>query len=166
MSIMEGLAATKATLDLAQKVTDLVKRPNIDAADVQAKLHELLIHAVNAQAALAGAQIEMSELRSRLDDRDALKAIAADLEMDVVSRYLIRKSERERGLIPYCPTCWGSDSKLIPLALVQRPGGFACPIHKMSYKSEGHLEAEGRAEEEASRRRRQPGDPPPSWMAR
>ncbi len=155
MSISAGIVATKATLELTKIVSDLVKRPNIDAADVQGKLHELLIHAVNAQTALGDAQIEMAELRRQLDDREDLKAIQLDLEMDVISRYWVRKSEKERGLIPYCPTCWGVDSKLVPLALFKLPGNFYCAIHKNHYYSPEHIEAE-RASAQENRARRGP----------
>jgi hypothetical protein len=140
MSIVAGITATKATLDVAKLVSDMVNRPTIDAALVREKLHELLIHAVNAQTALGDAQQEMAELRRRIDDREAIRAIQDDLEMDVVSRYLVRKSEKDRGLIPYCPTCWGADSKLVPLAIVQHPGLFRCAIHSVAYYSPEQLE--------------------------
>jgi len=140
MSIAAGIAATKATLDLTKIISDLVKRPNIDAADVQAKLHEMLIHAVNAQTALGEAQQEITELRRQLDDQEASRATQADLEMDPLCRYYVRKSERERGLIPYCPTCWRTERKLVPLTLLQHPGSFMCAIHKVKFASPEHLE--------------------------
>jgi hypothetical protein len=158
MSIAAGITATKATLDVAKILSDLVNRPNIDAADVRGKLHELLIHAVNAQTALAEAQLEMSELRNRLQEQNRLKEIDADLEMDLEGRYLVRKSEKERGLIPYCPTCWGGDTKLVPLTLIQQPGAFKCAVHDVFFESPEHLEHKRRRNEEAKQHdRRRPG---------
>ena len=154
MAIAEGIAATNAALKLATVISDLVNRPNIDPVEVRGKLHELLIHAVNAQSAIGEANVEIRELRQSLDNREELKTLAGDLEMNVHSLFLVRKSEKERGLIPYCPTCWGADSKLVPLALVKLPGSFTCPIHKVNYKSQDHIETEQHAAETASHRRR------------
>src|SRR5580704_10952532 len=154
MAIIEGIAAIKATVELAKLTSDLVKRPAINPAEVQAKLHEMLIHAVNAQTALADTQQEITDLRRQLDDKEELKAIQADLEMDPLCRYLVRKSEKERGLIPYCPTCW-AERKLVPLTLVQHPGSFMCAIHKVKFASPEQLEHQKRLQEaEANRPRR------------
>jgi hypothetical protein len=140
MSIAAGITATKAFLDVRKMVSDLIERPHFDAAEVRNKLHEMLIHVVNIQTAVADTQVEITELRQQLDDRGMLKALQADLEMDPVARYWVRKSEKELGLIPYCPTCWGSDSKLVPLAIRHHPGTFECAIHKTLYHSAEQLE--------------------------
>ena len=81
MQIAAGITAAKAALDLTTKLTDALNRPNIDPEDVKAKLHEMLIHLVNAQSALGEAHVEISELRQRLTDRAENAQIAADLEM-------------------------------------------------------------------------------------
>jgi hypothetical protein len=152
MSIAAGITATKATLDVAKILSDLVSRPNIDAVDVRGKLHELLIHAVNAQTALAEAQLEMSELRNQLQEQNRLREIDADLEMDLEGRYLVRKSEKARGLIPYCPTCWGY-TKLVPLTLTQHPGAFKCALHDIYFDSREHREYIKRRNEEVNNQR-------------
>ena len=64
----------------------------------------------SAQRSLSEAEEENRDLRHKLDDREELKQLSADLEMDIVGHYYIRKSERARGIIPYCPTCWGTGS--------------------------------------------------------
>ena len=133
MSIAAGIAATKATLELTRIISDLVKRPNIDAADVQGKLHEMLIHAVNAQAALGEAQMEITELRHQLDDREALKTLEADVEFEQDGKFYVRKSERQTGIIPYCPACWGKDRKLVAMAPYMKPGVVKCPLHETAY---------------------------------
>ena len=164
MAIAEGIAAIKATLELAKLTSDAVKRPNIDAADVQGKLHEMLIHAVNAQTALTDAQLEISDLRRRLDEHNTLSGIQDDLEMDPLCRYYVRKSEKDLGLVPYCPTCWGAERKLVPLTLVQHPGLFACALHKIRFYSPEHLESTRKQQEaEANRPRRTLTS---DWMAR
>jgi hypothetical protein len=138
MSIAAGIAATKATLDVAKLLSDLVKRPNIDPADVQAKLHELLIHAVNAQSALGDAQVEMNELRRQLDDREELKVLKADLEFVLDGHFYVKKSKKEKGLIPYCPLCWKEKGKDIHLTILDAPGGFTCSIHNTVYATKAH----------------------------
>jgi hypothetical protein len=66
MPVGEGISAVKASLELAKLLSDRLNRPEIDVADVRSKVHEMLIHMVNAQVALGEAQIEISELRQQL----------------------------------------------------------------------------------------------------
>jgi hypothetical protein len=103
MSIAAGITAIKATLDVAGKLTDLVNRPRIEAKDVQAKLHELLIHAVSAQTALADAKLEMAELRSQLEDRIRLQ--------EFVKNFTFQEGVYWYRDYPYCPNCCDVDQK-------------------------------------------------------
>jgi hypothetical protein len=48
---------------------------------------ELLIHVVNAQVALAEARIEISEMQTQLDDREALKALNDDMDFKIDSGF-------------------------------------------------------------------------------
>jgi hypothetical protein len=154
MAIMEGVTAIKATLELAKLTTDLVKRPNIDAAKVQGNLHEMLIHSVNAQSALNEAQQEIGDLRRQLDQRDALEALKADMEPVPDGGFLIRRSERDRGLFnPYCPVGFGREEKAVPLVPMAN-GYYSCAIHEAaSYKTQAyreeqkHREAQWRSDE-------------------
>jgi hypothetical protein len=137
MSITAGTAAAaKASLEVAKILSDRLNRPDIDVADVRAKVHEMLIHVVNAQVALGEAQIEISDLRRQLDDGDAMKAFDRDMEFQVDGGFYIRQSEATRGLIPYCPIYWKKDGKAIPLeASYAVPERFNCSIHHTEYKT-------------------------------
>jgi hypothetical protein len=44
-------------------------------------------------------------------------------------------------MIPYCPVCWGSDEKLIPLAEISRDEVFQCPIHRSSYYTAAYYDS-------------------------
>ena len=153
LSITAGITAIKATLELTQLVSDLVSRPNIDAVDIRSKLHELLIHAVSAQSALAEAGIEMAELRRQLDDRESLKALDDDMDFVIDGGFYIKKSETAKGLIPYCPVCWKVDSRTVHLDHLKGPGLYSCTLHKSYYATAEHNEwADKRAEEKAKDR--------------
>ncbi|MEI9974285.1 MAG: hypothetical protein WDO73_20890 [Ignavibacteriota bacterium] len=55
MSIAAGITPAKASLELAKLIGKL-NHPNIDVADVRAKVHEMLIHMLNAQVALGATE--------------------------------------------------------------------------------------------------------------
>jgi hypothetical protein len=145
MSISAGITAVKASLDLAKVLSDRLSRPELDVGDVRAKVHEMLIHMVNAQLALGDAQVEISDLRRELDNRAELRALDADVEFRVDGGFFVRKSEAQTGLIAYCPLCWKSDGKIIPLkaSTGELAGCFSCSIHKTEYKTaQGEKNAE------------------------
>lgn len=129
VNITAGVTAIRATVELTQKLSDLISYPKIDVADVRAKVHEMLIHAVNAQSALAEAQNEILELRQQLDDRTRLEALRADMEVHKRG-FLLRRSEKAQGLFnPHCPVCWGDSNKAIPLVGLMG-GVHRCAIHE------------------------------------
>ena len=140
--ITAGITAVKASLETGKSIRDLIQRPDVDRAQVDKLLHEMLIHLGNIHFAFNDLAAKMQELKTELDNRQALKAIEEDLEMDPVARYYIRKSEKERGLIPYCPTCWATESKVVPLVITQHPGSFRCAIHKVYFSSPEHMAIE------------------------
>jgi hypothetical protein len=133
MPILEGITATKAALDVSRAVLDLLNRPDINAADIRAKVNELLMHVVNAQVALGDAHVELSELRRQLDDRQELNALQVDMDFVTDGQFYVKKSEKEKGLIPYCPVCWSADRKAVHLGLLVSPGSFNCCIHNTRY---------------------------------
>ena len=135
MSIAAGISAAKASLELAKLLSDRLSQPDIDVADVRAKVHEMLIHMVNAQVALGEAQVELSDLRNQLDDREAKRALDADMEFRADGGFWVRKSEIDKALIPYCPACWGKDGKLVAMASYSKPGVFRCPLHEKAVYS-------------------------------
>ena len=130
MSVTAGVTAVKASLELAKILSDRLNRPDVDVADVRSKVHEMLIHMVNAQVALGEAQVEISDLRRELDDRGARKSLEADVEFRTDGGFWVRKSEADKALIRYCPACWGKDAKLVAMAPYSKPGVYRCPLHE------------------------------------
>jgi hypothetical protein len=116
MSVTAGIAAVKVSLEPAKLLSDKLNRPDIDVSDVRTKVHEMLIHMVNAQVALGDANAEISDLRQKLQDREKEAAIGASLEF---GEDLYWRRTPDHGLDgPYCPTCWDDDRKLIHLKFV------------------------------------------------
>lgn len=146
-TIAAGIGAVKATLELAKVTTDLVNKPSIDAERVRANLHEMLIHAVNAQSALVEAQLEMSGLYQQLDDRKIVDALRADMDFVQDGGYYIKKSERAAGnVVEYCPVCWGNSgsTKAIPLTRVEI-GRFRCALHNVDFLTQAYYDRQNEA---------------------
>jgi hypothetical protein len=136
MPISEALAAGKALVEVSKLVTNLINTPDTDAQHVRAKLQEMLIHLVNAQTGLSEAQQEIMELRAKLDDRNAAKALEEDMDYQIDGGFYVRKSEAAKGMIPYCPLCWGSDGKAVPLKpSTAVSGSYNCFLHKTEYRT-------------------------------
>jgi len=129
ISITAGLTATRAALDIAKIVMDKLNTADVDRHVVRASVSELLIHVVNAQVALGEANVEISELRHKLDDLEATKTLEADLDYQKDGGYYLRKSD---GAF-CCPACWGDKKKVVPLAPIINEG-YRCPIHEAVYR--------------------------------
>jgi hypothetical protein len=109
MSIIAGVTAAKASLELTTKLMDLLNRPSVDVAEVRGQVHEMLIHLVNAQTALGEAQIEISELRQKLQDVSGQKDLESSL-VYVENVYWKRLAENSLDG-PFCPECRHSPSQ-------------------------------------------------------
>lgn len=154
MDFNAGIGAVKASLELGKILSDRLSRPDIDVADVRAKIHEMLIHMVNAQMALGEAYVENSELRRQLGERDEHRRLAEDMEFTIDGAFYVRKSDVNKGLIPYCPMCWKDNDKAVPMQGLGRPGSFRCNIHKVVFKTQQCLTEEARdVREQAARSR-------------
>ena len=129
MSIASGLTATKTALALAEALTRLLKRSDVDPGEVQSRIKELYDYFIEAQQSLAAANQEIGNLRQIIADSKKVADIEADLEMQADGQFYVRKSEKDKGLIPYYPVCWGTTSKLIPLTQDRYPGCYTCTIH-------------------------------------
>jgi hypothetical protein len=135
MSLVASLAAVKATLETGKIVRDLIQQPKVDAHAVEAHLHEMLVHLNNVYSSLVDARVEMDELRTAADTRAAKKVLDDDMAFQVDGGYYIKQSEKEKGLIAYCPLCWKDNDKTVPLHAQSIPGCFQCSIHKTEYKT-------------------------------
>lgn len=147
MPIAEGLTATKAALDVARTALDLLRRPKIDGEQVRNKLIEMQDLIFSAQRALGDADDENRQLRRQLDDREALKAIEADLAFQPDGGHLLRKSD---GAF-CCPVCWGDQRRVVPL-IPGANGYYSCAIHDSSYQTKAAKEVHDKAFAEASQR--------------
>ena len=68
-----------------------------------------------------------------------LRKVKEDLEMQTDGQFYLRKSERGKGLIPYCPACFETAGKLVPLVEDEAQGMFRCAIHQLPhYTKEYH----------------------------
>lgn len=164
MSVAEGIAAIKATLEVAKLTSNLVNRPDIDVPQVREKLHEMLIHAVNAQMALVETQQEIADLHRRLEDKAELAVLRADMEPVDDGGFLVRKSEKAEGkFIAYCPVCWGDRNKavaLVPMA----SGYYSCAIHEhATYKTAAYRQQQSRRYASSTDNRPRPTGPN-AWM--
>jgi hypothetical protein len=158
MAILEGISAVKASLELAKLLSDRLNRPDIDVADVRAKVHEMLIHMVSAQMALGEARVEISDLRNQLNEREALNALDSDMDYQLDGGFYVRKSEANKGLIAYCPLCWKDSQKTVPMQTSITPGWFKCNIHKVVYRTKSNMEDEIRKNREIAARSRHSSD--------
>ena len=137
MSITSGLSAAKTGFELVRSVRELVRRPEIDASEVSARLVELQELMLDARNALSEAQ----------DDQVALEAQIAQLTRmaDVGQDF-----HKEYGLYwldgyPYCAVCWDVDRKPVRLSgpvPVREQGPieqWTCPLHKQPLTLPWHL---------------------------
>jgi hypothetical protein len=159
MSIIAGLTATKAALDIAKLTLDKLNSAGVDVHEVRAGIQEMLIHVVNAQVALGEANVEISELRQQLNDREALKVIEADLEYQIDGGHYLRKSDGAWC----CPVCWGDQKRVVPMAPMAS-GFYRCPLHNQAYHTKAAEEAQARALEEANRGLRRRAGGSNDWM--
>jgi hypothetical protein len=132
MTIAAGLSATKTGFDLIKSVRELVKRPDIDASEVSARLLELQELMLDARTALSEAQEEKVKLEARITELSRMADFGKDFTME--------EGVYWRESVPYCPICWDVDRKSVRLAGPSKnTGGFHgqlawhCPFHKSSF---------------------------------
>ena len=132
MTIAGGLSATKTGFELIKGVRELLRRQEVDPAEISARLLELQELMLDAKTALAEAQEEKIGLEARIAELSRM----ADFGKDFKS---------ERGVywhenFPYCPTCWNVDRKPVrlggPVRDITHPSGrniWTCPVHKANH---------------------------------
>ena len=132
MTIATGLSATKTGFDLIKSVRELVKRPDIDAAEISARLLELQELMLDARNALSEAHDEKGKLEARIAELSRM----ADFGKDFVAAEGVYWREDA----PYCPICWDVERKPVrlsgPLGPSQGINGridWSCSMHKSSF---------------------------------
>ena len=148
MSVIAGLTATKAALDITKIVMDKLNTATVDVHAVRASVQELLIHVVNAQIALGEARVEISDLRQHLDELQSAKSLAES----VVSVHNLYWKKLDEGYLegPFCPSCWhqpkqqltrmrfiAEDDYYLPGQIggaTEKKRSFTCPLHSTDPK--------------------------------
>lgn len=131
MTILAGLSATKTGFDLIKSVRELVKRQDIDASEISARLLELQDLMLDARTALSQAQEEKAQLEARIADLTRMADFGKDFKME--------EGVYWRNGVPYCPICWDVDRKGVRLGGPSGGAGFHgqmvwnCPFHKTSF---------------------------------
>jgi hypothetical protein len=131
MTIAAGLSATKTGFDLIKSVRELVKRADIDAAEVSARLLELQELMLDARTALSEAQEEKAKLEIRIAELTRMSDLGKDFKME--------EGVYWRAGVPYCPICWDVDRKTVRLGGPSAGAGFHgqmnwnCPFHETSF---------------------------------
>jgi len=75
----------------------------------------------------------MRILHRQLDEREAFSVLLADLDFVMDGQFYVKRSQNEKGLIPYCPVCLTADRKAVHLTPVSGPGAFHCCTHNTRY---------------------------------
>ncbi|MGA7238904.1 MAG: hypothetical protein WBY44_24695 [Bryobacteraceae bacterium] len=134
MSIAVGISATKTGFDLIKGVRDLVKGPDVNAAEVSARLLELQELMLDARSALNEAEDEKKHLEARIAELTRKADFGAEFKFEHGVYW--------RDCYPYCPVCW--DVRRDPVRLsgpvwrdgVHVAGGkcpYTCPIDKSDF---------------------------------
>lgn len=135
MAIAEGIAAAKLALDVSKVALDELRHPKVDWEAVRNRLIEMQDLVISTQRSLAEAEDENRQLKRKLEDRESLKALEADMNFVIDGGFFVRKSESDKGVIAYCPLCWKKDTLAIPLETAELPGWFRCSIHDTIYQT-------------------------------
>lgn len=125
---MDPLGTVSTVLSLVKTLTELQKgAKNREAGGI---LRELNQNIVQLQFGYSKLVDENRRLKQQVKDFANLEEIRKDLEWVPDGGFWVRKSEKANDtFIPYCPTCWGSESKLVPMAGYGAPGAFKCALH-------------------------------------
>jgi hypothetical protein len=127
MNFAPGLSATKTGFDLIKSAHELLTKPDVNPAEVQARLLELQALMLEAQRALGEAEDENRHLQRQIDELRRTADFGKDFKFEN-GVYWYRD-------YPYCPNCWDVDRKPIRLT---GPYGMTnsdwdCPIHKSKF---------------------------------
>ena len=138
MSIATGLSATKTGFDLIKSARELLTRPDVNPAEVQARLLELQALMLEAQRALGDAEEENRSLKREVEQLKEQASAAASLEFAEAVYW--RRDPQNRLDGPYCPTCWDDNRKLIRLKHLDGRFGvngdkrrYDCVLHTTMY---------------------------------
>jgi hypothetical protein len=163
MDVTSTLSAAKTAFELARLLQNGLSTGQIRPEEVPARLMELQQHILSMQAIIHDLAEENRQLRHKLDDREAQKALDDDMDYQADGGFYVRKSEVGRKAIAYCPLCWKKDGRTVPLAVSSSIVGiFQCSLHQTEYKTAQGIKGEERFWRTANRPTVAAG--PDSWM--
>jgi hypothetical protein len=108
MNIATGISATRSGFELIKSVRELVRRADIDAAEVSARLLELQELMLDARNALSEAQNEKAALEARIVELTRM----ADFGKDFMTSHGVYWKDA----YPYCPVWWDVERKPVRLS--------------------------------------------------
>ena len=140
MDIATGIAATKSGIEVVKTIATLLKQQDlpIDRVEIANRILLVCDQLLDSRTALTDAKDEIDKLKVELAQENRLAELAADLDMQLDGRFFVRKSEASKGLIPYCPICWGNNEKLVPLTRGHSPGLFDCRLGHGSFETKAY----------------------------
>src|SRR5574337_857983 len=125
-SILDALQALKVAIDIVKALR--AANASFEKAELKFKVAELADALASARLGVVDAQEEILTLKQRIAELEK----ADDLRDRIVHRenvYFIRDGEIEKG--PYCPRCFESQQKVMPLTALSGPfrtlANYACP---------------------------------------
>ena len=132
MTIDGGLSAANTGFKLIKSLREIVKRPDYDASEINARLLELQELMLEAHEALNDAASERRKLEQKISDLSRMADFGKDFKF-------------EEGVywhpdhpFAYCPNCWNIDRK--PMQLNGPFGAnntsrwyWKCPVHDTTY---------------------------------
>ncbi len=133
MDIGTALAGLKTSIEVSKTIGELLKQPDVDRNEVRNRLMVIQQYILESQAALIEARGDQQKLKEQLAVAEQNRDLEADLEWVTDGLFFVRKSEREKGAIPYCPICIRKDFKAVPLTMGEHPGILVCTLHKTQH---------------------------------
>ena len=104
------------------------------------ELYEKLIALQSDALAMADENWNLKEqvrsLEQQLEEQKKLLDVTEDMEYVEDGGFYVRKSERDNGKsISYCPLCFKSNGKMVPLNPGSNLGCYKCDIHNARYET-------------------------------
>jgi hypothetical protein len=143
MDLLTGISSVKAASDLLTTILGKLGQPSIDFPEIQAKLLQLSSIILDGRQALIEIHEENSKLRQERDEALAKLVLRDDMEFCVDGGFYVRNSQKDKGLIPYCPVCWTESGKAVNMKLSVLKNGYTCVLHAgHKYSTQAQEEAE------------------------
>lgn len=158
MDILAGITAAKTAAELLKALREKLGSPNVNIEEVQARLVELTQLILDGRQAIMDAQEEIRQLKKERDGALEQLKLADDMEYQIDGGFYLRTSEAQKGVIPYCATCWTTERKLTHMIGDDSSDYYTCPLHKIP------LSTKEKTERRNNRSRMRSAQPTrPSW---